>query len=128
MSHRLSLGLGLLAVMAAGAGCQTAHPGVGNAASQAAVGTLTGSVHATGNAGPLSGRGVTATEVASGEHYSGITNRAGGFIFALPPGRYRLAVDLMPGEMLLQGSGEVRLALGQTAGNQKELVVGNDPR
>jgi hypothetical protein len=63
-------------------------------------GTIAGSVRASGSTEPLSGRKVTAINEATGQRYETSTATAGGYTMKVPSGKYRLEVELRPGETL----------------------------
>ena len=73
-------------------------PGVG--------GTIAGIVRAAGSNQPLSGRKVTAIEVKSGARHETSTATNGGYTIKVPVGRYRLEVELHPGETLAEKPSE----------------------
>jgi Carboxypeptidase regulatory-like domain len=63
-------------------------------------GTIAGIVREQGSGQPLSGRKVTATQVESGARYEASTASNGGYTIKVPKGKYRLEVELRPGEAL----------------------------
>jgi Carboxypeptidase regulatory-like domain len=65
-------------------------------------GTIAGIVRVAGTGQPLSGRKVTAIEVASGARYEASTAINGGYTIKVPTGKYRLEVELRPGETLTE--------------------------
>jgi carboxypeptidase family protein len=65
-------------------------PGVG--------GTIAGSVRASGQTTPLSGRKITAVNEATGSKYETSTAENGGYTLKVPSGTYRLDVELRQGE------------------------------
>jgi len=69
-------------------------------------GTIAGIVRAAGSGQPLSGRKVTAIEVASGARYEASTAINGGYTIKVPTGKYRLEVELRSGEMLTEQPAE----------------------
>lgn len=67
-------------------------PGVG--------GTISGTVRGPAGSTPLSGRKVTATNIASGATFDTSTAVNGGYTMKVPVGKYRLDVELRTGEVL----------------------------
>lgn len=65
-------------------------------------GTIAGIVRVAGTGQPLSGRKVTAIEVASGARYEASTAINGGYTIKVPTGKYRLEVELRQGETLTE--------------------------
>lgn len=105
-------------VLAFGAGCRTAGPLVGGDR-EPANGTISGSVAGPDGVAPVRDRLVEAVEVETGDRYPTTTSSTGGYTIELPPGRYRLEVDLADGEELASGPGVVEVGEGQ-------LVTGVD--
>jgi hypothetical protein len=52
---------------------------------------------------------VRAIAVDSGQKYETKTNRAGTYTLKVPPGRYRLEVELRSGEKLAKEPGETKI-------------------
>lgn len=71
-------------------------------------GTIAGHVRTDGNAAVVS-RKVIATAVADGKTYETSTNNAGTYTLKVPPGRYRLEVELREGERLAKQPGETQI-------------------
>ena len=67
-------------------------PGVG--------GTIAGTVRASGQTAPLSGRKITAVNEVTGSRYETSTAENGGYTLKVPSGTYRLEVELRQGEAL----------------------------
>jgi hypothetical protein len=70
-------------------------------------GTIGGTLQAQGGGGPIAGRHVDALDILSNARYSAITNVAGGFSIEVPPGKYRLRVELLDGEAVVKGPGTI---------------------
>lgn len=62
-------------------------------------GTIAGFVRSSGGT-PLAGRKVTATNVVSAVRYEASSAINGGYTIKVPRGKYRLEVELRPGEAL----------------------------
>ena len=60
-------------------------------------GTIAGHVRTSGNAAIVS-RVVRAVSISTGEKFETTTNNAGTYTLKVPPGRYRLEVELREGE------------------------------
>ena len=90
-------------------GCRTGVPVVDTGAKPPTRdGTIAGHVSSTGDA-PLVGRVVRAIAVEGGQKYETTTNNAGTYTLKVPPGRYRLEVELRPGEKLAKEPGETKI-------------------
>lgn len=86
-------------------------------------GTIAGNVKdSTG--GPLAGRTVHAvgTEIVT-QSYSAVTNVTGGFSIKVPPGDYRLRVDLLEGESVVKEPGVIHINKSDLDANL-EVVIG----
>jgi hypothetical protein len=80
-------------------------------------GTIAGTLQKPGNVGAVAGRGVRAIDVASGRAFQAITNPAGGFTIQVPPGTYRLEVQLLAGEQVHNPPGEISVGAGDINAN-----------
>jgi hypothetical protein len=63
-------------------------------------GTISGTVSASGGAVPVSGRKITAINVESGARVETSTTSIGGYTMRVPPGTYRLEMELRAGEAI----------------------------
>ena len=68
-------------------------------------GTIAGHVRTDGDA-PLVSRVVRAVPVDGSSPHETSTNEAGSYTLKVPPGRYRLEVELRPGERIVKQPGE----------------------
>jgi hypothetical protein len=69
-------------------------------------GTIAGNLHTTANA-PLAGRTVQAVHTETGEKYTTVSGVTGGFSIKVPPGKYRLVVELEAGETVVREPGVI---------------------
>jgi hypothetical protein len=114
----LQRGLGVL-VLIAGTAVGCARPIVDTGTKPAGVGgTVAGIVRAESGT-PLSGRMVTAIDVASGRRYETSTATNGGYTIKLPVGKYRMEVELRAAESLAEDPGETEI-------NTSDLDAGRD--
>jgi Carboxypeptidase regulatory-like domain len=105
---RLSpLALVLLAIVILG--CRTGVPVVDTGSKPPTQdGTIAG--HVSSDAGaPIVGRMVWAISVEGGRKYETTTNNAGTYTLKVPPGHYRIEVELRPGEKLAKQPGETKI-------------------
>jgi hypothetical protein len=72
----------------------------------------------------LAGRNVRAVRVGGAERYSAVTNVTGGFTIKVPPGEYRLEVDLREGERIVRSPGVVHINKSDLDANL-EIVIGS---
>ena len=106
--NRSAMRLGALVLLAA-MGCRTGRPLLDRSAdNDNAAGTIAGIVSIVGG-DPVPGRRVIAAREGGAERYSAVTNVTGGFSIPVPPGKYRLQVQLKPGESLKEGPTEATL-------------------
>lgn len=69
---------------------------------QQADGTISGTVRGPSGASSIAGRTVEVVNVATGHRQKTRTNQAGGFTFKVSPGRYRVVLALVEGEVLVK--------------------------
>jgi hypothetical protein len=82
-------------------GCAARHgrPIIGGSTVANPTGTLSGIVtSSTGT--PLEGRRVSAIDMRTEQHFDVTTAKNGGYTIKVPPGRYRLEVELRGGDQL----------------------------
>jgi Carboxypeptidase regulatory-like domain len=97
----------LLLVALASVNC---HPGpvVGTNLKLPVGGTIAGIVSTDTNTA-VTGRKVTAVDVATGAKFDATTGVNGGYTIKVPEGRYRLEIELQPGETVAKEPGETRI-------------------
>jgi hypothetical protein len=91
--------------------CAACHPGpaIGSAPKPPTVdGTIAGIVSSETKV-PLPSRKVTAINTQSGARFDTTTGSNGGYTLKVPPGTYRLEVELQPGETVAKHPGETRV-------------------
>jgi hypothetical protein len=95
--------LGVSVLLVAVASCAVREPILDTGAKPVGVGgTIAGIVRVAGTGQPLSARKVTAIDVGSGARYEASTAMNGGYTIKVPTGKYRLEVELRPGETLTE--------------------------
>ena len=114
----------LAAVLTAVAACRTGQP-IYDAAreDQTTPGTIAGIVSAGVGGEPLAGRRVHAIALSGGQRYSATTNVTGGFSIPVPPGKYRLEVELQEGERIVRSPGTIDINESDLDANL-EIVIG----
>jgi len=89
----------VLLMLSGGCGARHGRPLIGGSTIPNPTGTLSGTVtSSTGT--PLEGRRVSAINMATEQHYDVTTATNGGYTIKVPPGRYRLEVELRGGDQL----------------------------
>jgi Carboxypeptidase regulatory-like domain len=88
--------------------CMPRGPVIGGSKSPDVGGTIAGTVRTSGSSF-LTGRRVTATDVASGAKFETSTAANGGYTMKVPRGKYRLEVELRPGEVLEEQPAETEI-------------------
>jgi len=107
-----------------GVGCRSGQPFLVTAmGDKTTPGTIAGILSSPGGE-PLSGRNVYAVDVKTAHRYSATTNVTGGFSIKVPPGEYRLQVDLQEGEHVVRDPGVVHINKSDLDANLK-IVVGS---
>jgi hypothetical protein len=85
-------------------------------------GTIAGQVVAE-NGDPLPGRRVAAVHVGSAQRYSAVSSVTGGFSIPVPPGEYRLEVELREGEVVKRQPGVINIDKSDLDANL-DVVIG----
>jgi len=99
MSLRAAAAMVVLLMLSGGCGARHGRPLIGGSTIPNPTGTLSGTVtSSTGT--PLEGRRVSAINMATEQHYDVTTATNGGYTIKVPPGRYRLEVELRGGDQL----------------------------
>lgn len=98
------LALSLLAAVAC-------HPGpvVDTGPKPAAVGGTVAGIVSTDSKAPVPTRKVTAVNTETGARFETTTGINGGYTIKVPPGTYRLELELRPGETIAKHPGETRI-------------------
>lgn len=94
----------LLSVAACRRGVPVFDPSPGIAQAD---GTISGTVRGPEGTSAIDGRDVTVVNVDTGARDSVKTNNAGGFTFKVKPGKYRVELALLPGEVLVKQPGVI---------------------
>jgi len=97
------------------------HPGqpLAGGVKQPVGGTVSGVVQAGDTSVPVVGRKVTLTEISTNAHYDTTTAANGGYTIQVPPGTYRIELELRPGEELAKHPAETHI-------NISDLDAGRD--
>jgi hypothetical protein len=99
---------GMLAVaLLLAAGCRTGQPVINTEHDMATPGTIGGILQGTGGGAPIAGRRVHAVSLRGGGRYSAVSSVTGGFSIQVPPGKYRLEVELQEGEAITKDPGTI---------------------
>jgi hypothetical protein len=107
MPFRLSLFVVLLAL--GSTGCRTGIPVMDRGEKPPTQdGTIAGNVRTDTDAAVVT-RVVRAVAVSTGQKFETTTNNAGTYTLKVPPGRYRLEVELRAGERLSKEPGETQI-------------------
>ena len=113
------------AVLMLNGGCVAARHGrpiVGGSVIPNPTGTISGNV--TSSAGtPLDGRRVSAIGMTTGMHYDTTTAANGGYTIKVPPGRYRLEVELRRGDQLAKQPMPTQVNIGDVD-EMLDFVIG----
>ena len=85
-------------------------------------GTIAGIATTSARGVPLSGRKVTAVDVASGMQYNATTGVNGGYTIQVPRGKYRLAIELHDGETVSKAPADTTIT-NSDLDAQRDFVV-----
>jgi hypothetical protein len=108
----------LLAWLTAAA-CRPGTPVIDPSAPPSTIsGTVSGTVRDQGKMG-VAGRLVSAIDAQSGQRYELRTDANGHYTIKLPAGKYRMELELLPGESIVRGPEEVDI-------NKSDLDPGRD--
>ena len=96
-----TIGLAILSLVAAA--CRQGIPVIDTGPRpQQADGTISGTVRGPEGTSPIEGRGVEVVNVETGARQKAVTNPAGGFTFKVAPGKYRVVLTLLEGEVIVK--------------------------
>ena len=113
----------LLLLALFGASCRTGVPVIDTGPKPPTRdGTIAGHVSGDG-ATPIAGRVVRAIAVEGGQKYEVTTNSAGTYTLKVPPGHYRLEVELRPGEKLSKEPGATKINASDLDPNRDFVIV-----
>ena len=98
------------------------RPIVGGTVVPNPTGTISGTV--SNSAGtPLESRRVTAIDMMTEQHYDATTEKNGGYTIQVPPGRYRIEVELRGGDQLAKQPEQINVNVGDVDA-QMNFVIG----
>jgi len=114
----------MVALVMLSSGCAARHgrPIIGGSTVPNPTGTISGTVtSSTGT--PLEGRRVSAINMATEARFDATTSGNGGYTVKVPPGRYRLEVELRGGDQLAQQPEQTNVNVGDVD-ERMNFVVG----
>jgi hypothetical protein len=122
MTHRTAAAMVVLLMLSGGCAARHGRPLIGGSTVPNPTGTISGSVTAsTGTS--LEGRRVSAIDMATETHYDATTSKDGGYTIKVPPGRYRLEVELRGGDQLARQPDQINVNIGDVD-ERMNFVVG----
>jgi hypothetical protein len=101
----------VLLMLSSGCAARHGRPIIGGSTVPNPTGTISGNVTSTAGT-PLEGRRVSAIDMATETHYDVTTSKGGGYTIKVPPGRYRLEVELRGGDQLAQQPEQTNVNVG----------------
>ena len=122
MSLRTAAAMVVLFMLSSGCGARHGRPLIGGSTVPNPTGTISGSV-TTSTGTPLEGRRVSAIDMATEAHFDATTSSGGGYTIKVPPGRYRLEVELRGGDQLAQQPDQTNVNSGDVD-EKMNFVVG----
>jgi hypothetical protein len=106
--HRCTILVSLLFSFALSS-CASRGPVLSSGDTPERTGTISGVVRAAGSNTPIAARRVTAVETSTGATLETSSASHGGYTMKVPIGKYRLEVELGPGESLVEGPKELEI-------------------
>ena len=111
MSLRTAAAMVVLLMLSSGCAARHGRPIVGGSTVPNPTGTISGNVTTTGGT-PLEGRRVSAINMATEAHFDATTASNGGFTIKVPPGRYRLELELRGGDQIARQPEQTNVNVG----------------
>jgi hypothetical protein len=112
----------LFVMLSSGCAARHGRPLVGGTVVPNPSGTISGTV--TNSAGtPLEARRVSAIDMTTEQRYDATTSKEGGYTIKVPPGRYRLEVELRGGDQLSKQPAQTQVNIGDVDA-QMDFVIG----
>jgi hypothetical protein len=122
MAFARALFVPVLLAALAGGGCRVGKPVYSSTPeNQRTPGTIAGIVSDGG--APVAGRRVHAVADATSQRYTAVTAQNGGFTIPVPPGKYRLQVELVEGERVVRDPGLIDINESDLDANL-QVVIG----
>ena len=112
----------LVLMLSSGCGARHGRPILGGSVVPNPTGTISGTVSNTTGT-PLEGRRVSAIDMATEKRYDVTTAKNGGYTLKVPPGRYRLEVELTGGDQLAQQPEQTNVNIGDVD-ERMDFVIG----
>lgn len=122
MSQRTAAAMVVLLMLSSGCAARHGRPIIGGSTVPNPTGTISGNVSSTAGT-PLEGRRVSAIDVATETHFDVTTSSGGGYTVKVPPGRYRLEVELRGGDQLAQQPDQINVNVGDVD-EKMNFVIG----
>ena len=111
MTLRTAAGMVVLLMLSSGCAARHGRPIVGGSTVPNPTGTISGNVTTTGGT-PLEGRRVSAINMATESHFDATTASNGGYTIKVPPGRYRLELELRGGDQIARQPEQTNVNVG----------------
>ena len=111
MTLRTAAGMVVLLMLSSGCAARHGRPLIGGSTVANPTGTLSGNV-TTMTGTPLEGRRVSAINMATEAHFDATTASNGGYTIKVPPGRYRLEVELRGGDQIARQPEQTNVTVG----------------
>ena len=112
----------VLVMLSGGCAARHGRPIIGGSTVPNPTGTLSGNVRSSTGT-PLEGRRVSAIDMSTEVHYDVTTSKGGGYTIKVPPGRYRLEVELRGGDQLAKQPGQTNVTVGDVD-EELDFVIG----
>jgi hypothetical protein len=122
MTHRIAAAMVVLLMLSGGCAARHGRPIVGGSVVPNPTGTISGTVQSTTGT-PFEGRRISAIDMATEAHFDATTQKNGAYTIKVPPGRYRLEVELRGGDQLAKQPDPFNVNVGDVDA-QMDVVIG----
>lgn len=122
MAHRTAAAMVVLMMLSGACAARHGRPVVGGSVVPNPTGTISGTVRSSTGT-PFEGRRITAIDMATEARYDATTEKNGGYTIKVPPGRYRLEVELRGGDQLASQPDPFNVNVGDLDA-QMNVVIG----
>jgi hypothetical protein len=112
----------VLVMLSSGCAARHGRPLIGGSTVPNPTGTISGNVRSSTGT-PLEGRRVSAIDMSTELHYDVTTSMNGGYTIKVPPGRYRLEVELRGGDQLAKRPEQTNVNIGDVD-EELDFVIG----
>lgn len=122
MAHRTAAAMVVLMMLSGACAARHGRPIVGGSVVPNPTGTISGTVRSSTGT-PFEGRRISAIDMTTEARYEATTEKNGAYTIKVPPGRYRLEVELRGGDQLASQPDPFNVNVGDVDA-QMDVVIG----